>query len=137
MGIPATRRVEISLNCPFLGERKITMSSTTDKASGVANEAIGKAKQGIGSAVGSDKLKVQGAAQELKGDAQKALGDAKDAVKDGANKAAAAVNKKLQLRTVACEGRFSRTGPFAFCARLARSALDHRGIALCRLEQSS
>ena len=71
------------------------MSSTTDKASGLANEAIGKTKQGIGSAVGSDKLKAEGAAQELKGVAQKALGDAKDAVKDGANKAAAAANKNL------------------------------------------
>jgi uncharacterized protein YjbJ (UPF0337 family) len=71
------------------------MSSTADKASGLANEAIGKVKQGIGSAVGSDKLRGEGAAQELKGDAQKALGDAKDAVKDGANKAAAAANKNL------------------------------------------
>jgi len=71
------------------------MSSTTDKASGVANEAICKAKQSIGNAVGSDKLRSEGAAQELKGDAQKALGEAKDAVKDGANKAAAAVNKNL------------------------------------------
>jgi uncharacterized protein YjbJ (UPF0337 family) len=75
--------------------RTVIMSSTTDKASGLANEAIGKAKQGIGSAVGSDKLRGEGAAQELKGDAQKALGDAKDAVKDGANKAAAAANKNL------------------------------------------
>lgn len=71
------------------------MSSTTDKASGLANEVIGKTKQGIGNAVGSDKLRVEGAAQELKGDAQKALGDAKDAAKDGANKVASTINRNL------------------------------------------
>jgi uncharacterized protein YjbJ (UPF0337 family) len=77
------------------GNKDSIMSSTTDKASGLANEAIGKAKQGIGSAVGSDKLQVEGAAQELKGDAQKALGDAKDAVKRGTDKAADAINKNM------------------------------------------
>jgi uncharacterized protein YjbJ (UPF0337 family) len=71
------------------------MGSTSDKASGIANEAIGKAKQGVGNVVGSDRLKTEGAAQELKGDAQKAAGDAKAAVKDGANKAADAINKNL------------------------------------------
>jgi uncharacterized protein YjbJ (UPF0337 family) len=71
------------------------MGSTSDRASGIANEAVGKAKQGIGSVVGSDKLKAEGAAQELKGDAQKAAGDAKTAVKDATNKAADAINKKL------------------------------------------
>jgi uncharacterized protein YjbJ (UPF0337 family) len=78
-----------------LPERKVIMSSTTDKASGLANETIGKAKQGIGKALGSDKLQGEGAAQELKGDAQKTLGDAKGAVKDAADKAAATVNKNL------------------------------------------
>jgi uncharacterized protein YjbJ (UPF0337 family) len=73
----------------------ITMGSTADKASGLANEAAGKAKQGIGNVVGSDKLKTEGAAQELKGDAQKATGDAKAAVKDAANKTADAINKNL------------------------------------------
>jgi uncharacterized protein YjbJ (UPF0337 family) len=71
------------------------MSSTTDKATGLANEAIGKTKQGIGSVVGSDKLQAEGAAQEIKGDAQQAVGDAKDAVKDAANKVADAANKNL------------------------------------------
>jgi uncharacterized protein YjbJ (UPF0337 family) len=73
----------------------ISMGSTADKASGLANEAAGKAKQGIGNVVGSDKLKSEGAAQELKGDVQKATGDAKAAVKDTANKTADALNKKL------------------------------------------
>jgi uncharacterized protein YjbJ (UPF0337 family) len=77
------------------GVWEILMSSTTDKASGLANEAIGKAKQGVGDLVGSDKLKAEGAAQELKGDAQKAAGDAKAAVKDATNKAADAINKNL------------------------------------------
>jgi uncharacterized protein YjbJ (UPF0337 family) len=71
------------------------MGSTTDKASGLANEAIGRAKQGVGNVVGSDKLKTEGAAQELKGDAQKATGDAKAAVKHAVNKTAEALNKNL------------------------------------------
>jgi uncharacterized protein YjbJ (UPF0337 family) len=73
----------------------ITMGSTADKASGLANEAAGKAKQGIGNVVGSDKLKTEGAAQELKGDAQKATGDAKAAAKGETNKTADAINKNL------------------------------------------
>jgi uncharacterized protein YjbJ (UPF0337 family) len=71
------------------------MSSTADKASGLANEVVGKAKQGIGNVVGSDKLKAEGAAQELKGDAQKATGDAKAAVKNAADKTAATINRNL------------------------------------------
>jgi uncharacterized protein YjbJ (UPF0337 family) len=71
------------------------MGSTADKVKGAANEAMGKAKQGIGEATGSDRLQGEGAVQEVKGKGQQALGDAKDAVKDVANKAAAAVNKKL------------------------------------------
>jgi uncharacterized protein YjbJ (UPF0337 family) len=82
-------------NCQFSNTGAITMGSTADKASGLANEAAGKAKQGVGNVVGSDKLKTEGAAQELKGDAQKATGDAKAAVKDATNKAAAAINKNL------------------------------------------
>jgi uncharacterized protein YjbJ (UPF0337 family) len=73
----------------------ISMGSTADKASGLANEAAGKAKLGIGNVVGSDKLKSEGAAQGLKGDVQKATGDAKAAEKDAANKTADALNKKL------------------------------------------
>ncbi len=71
------------------------MGSTTDKASGLANEAVGNVKQGIGKLVGSEKLQAEGLAQEAKGDAQKAAGDAKAAVKDGANKVADTVNKAL------------------------------------------
>jgi uncharacterized protein YjbJ (UPF0337 family) len=71
------------------------MSSTTDKIKGTGNEAIGKAKQGIGEAIGSEKLQGEGAIQELKGKGQNALGDAKEATKDAADKAAAAINKKL------------------------------------------
>jgi uncharacterized protein YjbJ (UPF0337 family) len=85
-----------SESCARCGEpTERTISSTTEKGSGIANEAIGKAKQGVGKAVGSDKLQADGAAQELKGDVQKALGNAKGAVKDDAMKGADAVNKKL------------------------------------------
>ncbi len=71
------------------------MGATTDKIKGTANEGIGKAKQGIGEATGSDRMKGEGTIQELKGKGQKALGDAKEATKDAADKAAAAINKKL------------------------------------------
>ncbi len=71
------------------------MSSTSDKASGLANEAAGSVKQGIGKAVGSDKMQAEGMAQKVKGEGQKAMGDAKDTVKDAANKTADAVNKNL------------------------------------------
>ena len=70
------------------------MGSTSDKASGLANEAIGKIKQGIGSAVGSDKLKGEGAAQELKGHAQQAVGNIKAGVKEVVNKVAAAADDR-------------------------------------------
>jgi uncharacterized protein YjbJ (UPF0337 family) len=72
-----------------------SMSGTTDKVKGTANEAIGKAKQGVGEAVGSDRLQGEGAVQEIKGKGQKAVGDAKEATKDAINKAAAAANKNL------------------------------------------
>ena len=71
------------------------MGSTNDKIKGTANEAIGKAKQGIGEAVGSEKLQGEGVNQELKGKGQNALGDAKEATKNAADKASAAINKKL------------------------------------------
>ncbi|MCW6510315.1 CsbD family protein [Lichenifustis flavocetrariae] len=71
------------------------MSSTTDKASGLANEAVGNIKQGIGKLVGSEKLQAEGLAQEAKGEAQKTAGDAKAAVKDGANKVADTINKAI------------------------------------------
>jgi uncharacterized protein YjbJ (UPF0337 family) len=72
-----------------------TMSGTTDKIKGMANEAVGKAKQGIGEMTGSDKLKVEGAAQEAKGDAQQAMGDAKNAAKDAVDKTADTLKKPL------------------------------------------
>lgn len=71
------------------------MGSTSDKASGLANEAIGNVKQGVGKVVGSDKLQTEGLAQEAKGNAQKAVGDAKDGVKSAADKASDAVNRNL------------------------------------------
>jgi uncharacterized protein YjbJ (UPF0337 family) len=71
------------------------MSSTSDKASGLANEAIGNIKQGIGTLVGSEKLQAQGKVQEIKGEGQQALGDAKAATKKGAQSASDYLNKKL------------------------------------------
>ncbi|WFR95084.1 CsbD family protein [Rhizobium tumorigenes] len=71
------------------------MSSTTDKASGLANEAIGNIKQGVGKLVGSEKLQAEGKLQEIKGEGQQAAGEAKDAVKDGARKASDYLDKKL------------------------------------------
>jgi uncharacterized protein YjbJ (UPF0337 family) len=62
------------------------MSSTSDKAKGVANEAIGKAKQGVGNAVDSDRMKGEGAVQEAKGHVQQGIGKAKDAVKSAVDK---------------------------------------------------
>lgn len=62
------------------------MSSTTDKAKGIANEAIGKAKQGIGHVTGDDALKGEGKLQEAKGDLQQAAGKAKDTVKKAIDK---------------------------------------------------
>lgn len=71
------------------------MSSTSDKASGLANEAIGNIKQGVGKLVGSEKLQAEGKIQEIKGEAQQAMGDAKDAAKKSANSASDYINKKL------------------------------------------
>lgn len=58
-----------------------TMSSTTDKVKGAANQVAGKVKQGIGKATDDPILEGEGRAQEVKGDVQKAVGNAKDAVK--------------------------------------------------------
>ena len=71
----------------------MTMSGTTDKIKGLANEAMGKAKQGIGEMTGSDKLKVEGTVQEAKGDAQQAMGDTKNAAKDAVDRTSAALKK--------------------------------------------
>ncbi|MBB6285603.1 uncharacterized protein YjbJ (UPF0337 family) [Pseudomonas sp. SJZ103] len=57
------------------------MSSTSDKAKGLANEAVGNIKQGVGKATDNDKLRAEGVIQEKKGEVQKAVGDTKDAVK--------------------------------------------------------
>jgi uncharacterized protein YjbJ (UPF0337 family) len=70
------------------------MGSTSDKATGLANDAIGNIKQAAGKVAGSDKLQAQGK-QESKGAGQKAAGDAKAAIQYAANKAADAINKKL------------------------------------------
>ncbi len=71
------------------------MSSTSDKASGLANEAIGNLKQGLGKVGGSETLQAEGLAQEAKGEAQKASGEAKEKVKDAANTVADKINKHL------------------------------------------
>ncbi|HBF28844.1 CsbD family protein [Rhizobium sp.] len=71
------------------------MSSTSDKASGLANEAAGNAKQGIGKLVGNEKLQAEGKLQEIKGEGQQALGNAKDTVKKASDKASDYINKKL------------------------------------------
>ena len=63
------------------------MSSTTDKAKGLANEAAGNVKQGIGKAIGNKEMEAKGVLQERKGEAQQAIGEAKASVKkmvDGA-----------------------------------------------------
>lgn len=62
------------------------MSSTGDKAKGLANEAVGNIKQGVGKATDNDKLRAEGKAQEVKGEAQQTVGDAKDALKKGVDK---------------------------------------------------
>ncbi|MBV6288548.1 CsbD family protein [Pseudomonas aegrilactucae] len=62
------------------------MSSTSDKAKGLANEAVGNIKQGVGKVTGNDKLRAEGKAQEVKGETQQAVGKAKDAVKDAVKK---------------------------------------------------
>ena len=67
------------------------MSSTTDKAKGLANEAAGNVKQSIGKATGNERLQAEGKGQELKGKGQKAVGDAKQGVKDAAD----AVKRKV------------------------------------------
>lgn len=62
------------------------MSSTSDKAKGLANEAVGNIKQGVGKVIDNDKLRAEGKAQEVKGETQQAVGKAKDAVKDAVKK---------------------------------------------------
>lgn len=49
------------------------MSSTSDKAKGLANEAVGNVKQGVGKVTGNDKLRAEGVVQEKKGEVQKAV----------------------------------------------------------------
>jgi uncharacterized protein YjbJ (UPF0337 family) len=78
--IPAVDR------CKFKAEGA-TMSSTTDKIKGVANEAIGNVKQGIGKVTDNERLRAEGKAQEIKGEAQQAVGKAKDALKNVIDKA--------------------------------------------------
>ena len=63
------------------------MSSTSDKAKGMANEAVGNVKQAVGKATDNDKLQAEGKVQELKGEGQQAVGKVKDAVKKTVDKA--------------------------------------------------
>jgi uncharacterized protein YjbJ (UPF0337 family) len=51
--------------------RRVFMSSTTDKISGLANKAAGIVKGNIGKAIGSEKLEAEGVIQETKGDAER------------------------------------------------------------------
>jgi uncharacterized protein YjbJ (UPF0337 family) len=60
--------------------RENTMSGTSDKIKGLANEAIGNVKQGVGKVTGNEKLQVEGMIQEKKGEAQQVVGKVKDAV---------------------------------------------------------
>ena len=62
------------------------MGSTSDKASGLANQAAGKVKGGVGKATGDAKLETEGAAQGATGKVQKGIGDAKGAIRDTVNK---------------------------------------------------
>ncbi|HEY8580269.1 MAG TPA: CsbD family protein [Beijerinckiaceae bacterium] len=71
------------------------MGSTSDKASGLANEAAGNVKQGVGKMLGDEKMQAEGKAQEVKGEMQQAAGKAKETVKDGANAVADKLNRKL------------------------------------------
>jgi uncharacterized protein YjbJ (UPF0337 family) len=59
----------------------MTMSSTTDKIKGLANEAAGNVKQAAGKVTDNPRLRAAGIAQERKGDAQQAIGKAKQAIK--------------------------------------------------------
>lgn len=61
--------------------QEFSMTSTTDKLKGLANEATGTVKQAVGKAVGNDRLQAEGAVQKNVGLAQEAVGKAKDAVK--------------------------------------------------------
>jgi uncharacterized protein YjbJ (UPF0337 family) len=73
----------------------MSMGSTSDKISGLANEAAGNVKQFVGKAVGNESLEAEGAAQELKGEGQQALGEAKSSVKSGVDKLQDAAHRKL------------------------------------------
>lgn len=64
-----------------------SMTSTGDKAKGLANEAAGNVKQGIGKMTGDKEMQADGFVQERKGEAQQAVGKAKDAVKNAVDKA--------------------------------------------------
>ena len=80
------RQLRIQLRRGPLIFRMEHMGSTSDKASGLANQAAGKVKEGLGKATGDAKLETEGAAQDAKGKVQKGIGDAKGAIKDAVNK---------------------------------------------------
>lgn len=57
------------------------MSSTTDKAKGVANKMTGKIKQTAGKALDDKEMQADGVVQEIKGKAQVEKGKVKDTLK--------------------------------------------------------
>jgi uncharacterized protein YjbJ (UPF0337 family) len=67
-----------SIGTHVIGEA--TMSGTSDKIKGMANEVVGNIKQGVGKVTGNESLQVKGKIQEKKGEAQQVVGDVKDAV---------------------------------------------------------
>ena len=71
------------------------MGSTSDKASGLANQAVGKAKEGVGKAVGNDHLRAEGRRAGSQRQGSEGVGEAKSAVKDATKKTAAAINKNF------------------------------------------
>jgi uncharacterized protein YjbJ (UPF0337 family) len=70
-----------------LPNRRKTMSATSDKIKGLANQAEGKIKQSVGEAVGNPKLQAKGNLQKRVGEAQQAIGETKTIIKDAIDKA--------------------------------------------------
>ena len=67
--------------------RRPSMSSTTDKIKGYANEVAGAVKKGVGNTVGDDKLRAEGTVQNVTGKAQVGVAKVKEAVKNVVDKA--------------------------------------------------
>lgn len=62
-------------------EEDSSMTSTTDKIKGVANQAAGSIKQAVGKAIDNQQMEGEGIIQKGKGKAQEIEGDAKSAIK--------------------------------------------------------